>query len=189
MSQGVEKDSLTASRILRLREHTGCSVEKAKEALLQGEGSLLSAVLYLEEQGHIGTPKAQGFFSTKEYKETNPPINGTEKKKGKTLLQGCREELIDNYLELWYKDHFLGHIPVVCVMMLMPITYGSVFPLLIAPLFFGVYYRFSSVDSFLGEFNPILKRMTRMLYRLKRGFVAEIKKYYSTPVEKRSGKP
>lgn len=179
------------SRILRLREHTGCSVEKAKEALIQGEGSLLSAVLYLEEQGHIDPPKVQGFFSTKECKETRPSIHGTEKEKarGKTLLQGCREELIDNYLELWYKDHFLGHIPVVCVMLLMPITYGSVFPLLIAPLFFGVYYRFSSVDSFLGEFNPIMKRMTRTLYRLKRRFVAEIKKYYSAPTEKKTGEP
>lgn len=174
-------------RITRLTETTGCSKEKAKEAMAQGDGSLLSAVLYLEDKGHVRVAEGEGFHSTKEIPPPPPhiPLSPTLNEEHSSFFRVCREELFQNYLELWYKDQFLGHIPVGCFMFLMPVTYGSVFPLLVVPMFLGVYYRFSHTGSFLAEFNPVMKRMTKTLY----GLVRKLWKGKTSKEEKDINKP
>lgn len=160
-------------RIARLREKTGCSRDKAKEALAQGDGSLLTAVLYLEEKSHVRPPVGGGFFSSKEEQTFHDlsGFTGDGEEKPVTffyLLKMIFGELFLNFLEIWYKERFLLKIPVFLMILLMPVTYGSVFAFLIIPLFFGVQYRFSRQGSFLAEFNPVLQRLSTTLLDLSR---------------------
>lgn len=175
---GDHLDAIQQQRIDRLREKTGCSFDKAQEALSQGDGSLLHGLLYLEEKGHARIPPDHGFYSTKtqhssfQHLSTGKELEASEEWKEfqvdsstpPSLLTLCKEELLLNYLEVWYKKQMLGNIPVVCLFFLMPLSYGSVFPVLVAPMFVGVYYQFSRKESFLAEFNSVLRRISRSFY-------------------------
>lgn len=163
-------------RIQRLREKTGCSMEKVKEALTVTEsrdGSLLEALLYLENQGHAVIPEQEGFYST--FGEKTPmqfpelasfsedvetPINL------KTVTHTIKEELFHNQLEVWRGDYCVGRMPVFFLLFLMPVTYGNIFPMISIPMFFGVHYRFSHSGSFLAEFNSIIFRVSKTLNEL-----------------------
>lgn len=166
--------SIEPERLDRLQLKTGCSLEKVKEAMGQGDGSLLEGLLYLEGQGHVEIPENNGFFSTQhsgeeqslDFKNSFP-----EEHKGlRFTLQLVKEELLENYVELWYKNTYLGHIPVVCFLLLMPLTYGTLFPMIVLPMFVGVHYRFSNETSFLAEFNSVIARLSRNLYEMSSKF-------------------
>lgn len=161
-------------RIQRLREKTGCSFEKVKEALLVSEsrdGSLLEALFYLENEGHAVIPEQEGFYSTLGEKnpiqlpelsseEVETPINL------KTVARTIKEELFHNQFEVCRGDYCVGRMPVFFLLFLMPVTYGNIFPMISIPMFFGVYYRFSLGSSFLAEFNSIIFRVSKTLYEL-----------------------
>lgn len=160
-------------RITRLREKTGCSQDKAREALAQGDGSLLAAILYLEEKSHVKAPVGGGFFSSKE-EQTFLDFSELTRENEETpvtffsMVKMMFAELFLNQFEIWYKERFLLKIPVFLMIILMPATYGGVFAVLIFPMFFGMQYRFSKQGSFLAEFNPVLQRMSTALFDLKR---------------------
>lgn len=158
-------------RVERLCQKTGCSPQQAEEALSQGKGSLLSAVLYLEETGSLPVAPG-GTFSTKDFSRSPPePVEPWESElhseERKTLFSWLKEELFFNQLGLWYKEQFLFGIPVIFLLLLFPLSYGSLFPLLLLPLLFGLHYQFSAEGSFLAEFNPIMKRVTRTVSHLR----------------------
>lgn len=158
-------------QIQRLQEKTGCSREKAKEALSQGDGSLLEGLLYLERRGHA-IPVVDGFYSSERQhlqRDISPyPSSSDKEYTPLSTLEVFKKELLENYLEVRYQHKRLGHIPVICFLFLMPLSYGSVLPVLVLPMFFGVYYRFSSAGSFLAEFNPVAGRMARTLTEITR---------------------
>ncbi len=81
-----------------------------------------------------------------------------------------KRELFSNYFELWQQEQFLTRIHVLVVLLLFPLTFGSLMIVMILPMFFGIYYRFSYEGTFLAEFNPILRRASNSLYDLAKKF-------------------
>lgn len=167
---------VTTSRQERLLEKSACTLHQVEEALGQGDGSLLEGLLYLEQQGLVASPEGNGSFSTKSSGRTTAmtalPSGQTEDSwYGRGMWQVGKQELLENYLEFWYKKKYLARIPVVFLLFLMPLTYGTLFPGILIPMFFGVYYRFSSEKSFLAEFNSVLLRIARSFYEVGQNFV------------------
>lgn len=167
--------TLEEVRITRLRDKTGCSYDKAEEALSQGDGSLIVALLYLEEKSQVRIPVGGGFYSTKE--EENSFSHFPEFPQGEdtpvTFFSGAKLlfiELWENSLQIWYKERYLVKVPVLLLLLSFPFSYGSIFPLLAIPMFFGIHYRFSLQESFLAEFNPILLRMSASLFDISHKF-------------------
>lgn len=160
-------------RIKRLCDRTGCSSTEAELALAQG--SLLEAVAYLEKQGQISMESSLsvnlGHFSTLDIPETVEKEETTVKvehgSRG-TVLDWLKRELILNQFQLWRGKKFLCGIPVILLLVLFPLTFGSLLPILTLPLLVGIHYRFSYQGSFLAEFNPIMKRVTNTLTLLRK---------------------
>lgn len=154
--------SVAELRLARLAEKNNCDPSLLTEALAQG--SLLSAQLYLEEQGVARCPAHpnQGFFSTQD-----SPFATTAKLQDKkqeswtpsAFFRMVKQELFLNYLELWHKKRYLARIPVFFLLLLFPLSFGSLLLPLILPLFLGCAYRFSLEGSFLAEFNPVMTRI------------------------------
>lgn len=164
-------------QIKRLCDKTGCSRETSIQALLEHQGSLLSAFLALESQGVVSGPDLPhgGVFSTKDkhFVVETPAIPEDEPEHSWSwpLLWGhFKHEIWNNNFELWHHGVMMGKLRVPLLLLLFPLTYGSLLLLLTIPLFFGVYYRFSSQGSFLSEFNPIVKRMSTFFHKVRHMF-------------------
>lgn len=161
------------AQIQRLASKTGCDHSLCQEALVQSKGSLLSALLYLESTGHAQPPPHPngGSFSTKGIQPepvTSPTPPGETDWESPGFYTSLQHEILQNRFELWRGDHRLCKIPVAVLILLFPLTYGSLVFLLFVPLFFGIYYRFSYEGSFLSEFNPIVKRISNSLSKFGR---------------------
>ncbi len=158
------------SQILRLCQKAQCTTPEAEQALAQSQGSLLSALLYLENQGKIPCPNHpnQGFFSSKDLSlQPTTTQGGTmEKPVSGGIWKSLHRELIANYFELWKEEEYLTRMPVLVLLFLFPLTLGSLLLVLVLPLLFGLHYRFSQEQSFLAEFNPIMKRVSLTLSEL-----------------------
>lgn len=160
-------------QIQRLCQKSGCSRDVSMQALNQQQGSLLSAYLSLEAEGLIPPPEHPnaGFFSTKDMGilPDFPQIsvdNTQDHWSIPSFLHTIKSEIFQNNFELWYHNRYRCKIPVAMLLLLFPLTYGSLVLLLSLPLFFGVHYRFSSEGSLLSEFNPIVKRISNSLSKL-----------------------
>ncbi len=165
-------------RIQRLCEKTGCSPQEAEFALEQG--SLLDAVAYLEEQGQVSLAVDLGYFSTLDVsvavEETETAVMGTDACTSDTLADWLKRELLFNQFQLWRGERFLCGMPVLLLLFLFPLTFGSLLPLLTLPVLLGIHYRFSYQGSFLAEFNPIMRRVTNTLTHLRRNLFGKFKK-------------
>ncbi len=170
----MDEHLATQDRLARLQELTHCSLERCREA--DAQGSLLSAILFLEAEGDIPAPshQNQGFYSTKE--EHHLPDfsqftqHAPDPLESSSFLPLIRQEILENHFEIWTSHRYLARIPVFMLLLLFPLSYGGLFPLLLFPLFFGLHYRFSSSGSFLAEFNPIIRRIANTLHDLGRKF-------------------
>ncbi len=153
--------------IARLQEKTSCNPQDCARALSQGEGSLLSALLLLEAEGQVEAPAQGGSFSTKdqdafaEFPDFAKPQEDLWT--WPSFYQMLRQEVFDNHLCVWAGPRQLFRVPVLLIMILFPISYGTLLPLAVIPMFFGIEYRFSHHGSFLAEFNPILRRCRKAL--------------------------
>lgn len=160
------------NQIQRLVQKTGCDPLLCQEALIESKGSLLSALLSLEAKGQTPPPPHPngGFFSTKGMPEpqSSPVLEEGADWDNPGFFHSLQHEILQNHFEIWHREQFLLKIPVALLILLFPITYGSLVFLLILPLFLGINYRFSSEGSFLSEFNPIVKRISNYLSKLGR---------------------
>ncbi|MFI3254322.1 MAG: hypothetical protein R3Y63_08320 [Eubacteriales bacterium] len=150
--------------LTRLQNKTSCSIEKAQEALRDSDGSLLSAVLYLEKTGETSPPdhETKGFFSSKDVPKeviSPAPVSIPETWTVSAFFRVMKQELFLNYFQMWHQDYHISSLPVFLLLLLFPLTFGSLFLLLLIPLFFNIHYRFSLEGSFLAEFNPIMRRV------------------------------
>lgn len=165
---------ISPQQVERLCQKTSCTPEIAQEVLAEQQGSLLSAFLALEQMGQVPIPEhpSQGFFSTKDQHNLTfdallPRESPEDTWSFHGFTQFLKRELVINHLELWYKDKYWRRLPVYVLLLLFPLTYGSLLPILTLPLFLGVHYRFSQEGSFLSEFNPVLRRTTKTLTDLR----------------------
>lgn len=169
--QGLPKEA----QIQRLSQKTACAPLLCRQALVDSKGSLLSALLLLEEQGHVLPPthQNQGRFSTKDkaFVPESPvdlPLEEAEHSwSWGGFLRTFQSELLHNHFELWYGEQYLKKIPVIVLLVLFPLSYGSLAIFVTVPLFFGIHYRFSAEGSFLSEFNPIILRISKSLSELR----------------------
>lgn len=158
---------ITLEMAERLREKTGVSYAKAKEALEYSQGNLLDAMIYLEEQGEIPRPQG-GFYTTRQEEprpeeSSQPPLParsrpGAEGKKRrlKGMLRRVRGWLIDNELEVWRRDRPVTAVPVLILILLVCAAWITI-PVLVVGLFFGFRYRFSGPDLDREELNRVME--------------------------------
>ncbi len=162
------------AQVQRLAQKTGCDPALCREALVESQGSLLSALLLLEEKALVSPPDHPngGFYSTKSMGQaTEPaPMSDDLDWEGQGFWGSLQHEILHNQFEIWRGTQRLWKIPVTLLVLLFPLTYGSLVVLLILPLFFGIHYRFSSEGSFLSEFNPIVKRISNSLSNFRHLF-------------------
>lgn len=163
------------TQIQRLVKKTGCDPLLCQEALVHSQGSLFSALLHLEQEGHTSPPKHPngGCFSTKETWATLHPPPAVEEDVAwsePSFQSSLKHEILENRFQIWKGRDVVFQMPVVCLVLLFPLTYGSLVLLLFLPLFFGIHYRFSSEGSFLSEFNPIVRRTSTYLSKSTRIF-------------------
>lgn len=155
--------------LTRLEEkNPTCTPQQCLDAYHQG--SLLSAQLLLEQQGYATAPSHAngGSFCTQDLRpptDLNTLTSSQEESSGSPqgLFATLKREFWDNQLEVLYKQQYRQRIPVCMLLILFPLSYGSLLFLLLLPLFFNVSYRFSREGSFLAEFNPIIQRMSTSL--------------------------
>jgi hypothetical protein len=133
----------------KLREKANVTYEEAKAALEASDWDLLEAIVHLENQGKVETPKQE----TK--KQTQQEGAGAPKKEQdnmSNILQNITNFITNlvekgnrNALEVRRNDRIVLTLPLTVLVLLMLVFWITI-PALIISLFFGCRYRFTGRD-------------------------------------------
>ena len=151
-------------KVQQLKEHADISYEEAKEVLERANGDLLEAVILLERENRISSPKTGGYYHSKEEAKTVPTEpeaksrQSYEKDKADRISIG--EVLGDffrwagkilhkgnvNSLRVEKDGGSVMQIPITLLVILLFAAFWVVIPLAIIGLVFGYRYGFQGPD-------------------------------------------
>lgn len=148
----------TLEQVEKLRERANVSYDEAKAALDATNGDLLEALIYLEKQGKVKSPRGGGFYSSKagEPKDADGREAYREKDAGTSFgeLLGrfgrfCLRLLRKgnaNTFEVMKGGESKASVPVTVLVLLLVFAFWITLPLMVIGLFFGLRYRFQGPD-------------------------------------------
>lgn len=143
---------VTLELVDQLRKRADVSYEEAKAVLEEADGSLLDALILLEQRGKIRSDGGQSArYSTKPGEETGAPSGESqpqyedEEQKGGvwSYIGRC---LTDNRFEIWRNGVYTDSIPLILFGLLVLLAFWITLPLLGIGLLFGFRYRFAGPD-------------------------------------------
>ena len=158
---------ITLEQVERLREKANISYEEAKAVLEEAGGSLLDALILLEQRGKIhsdagksahystrpgsnGGPDAGASEAQGEAEEENARFLGialiTDGSRVKGFFQDLLRRSLDNSLEVWRRGELMTSIPLLIAVLLILVAFGITIPLLIIGLLLGCRYRLAGPD-------------------------------------------
>ncbi len=173
---------ITLEQVENLKKYADVSYEEARAALEASDGDLLEAVIFLEKNGKVETPKGGGSYTTSQSFEEStdsgmnsqvPPKNSQEsnfKKQCRILWQG--------FCDLFRKgniNHFQVHrnekevlsVPVNILILSLMIFFWITLPLLVMGLFFGCSYKFRGPDLGKESINQMMGSATNVAENIK----------------------
>lgn len=170
----------------KLREKANVSFEEAKEALVNSDGDMLDAMIYLEKQGKSTQPNGGGYYSSDgvtehEYRGANynegsrPQGDGGESFSDMMRRFGrfCARMLnkgVTNYLDATKGDRLMFSCPVLAAVVLLIFFFWITVPLFIISLFLGFRYQFRGPDLGRESFNNAMDSASQAVEEVKRSF-------------------
>jgi len=155
-------------QIEKLRERAQVSYDEARIAYEQADGDLLDALIILERQGKVASPKGGGYHRSEQ--TVSEPVNEEkEKEEDSRGRRNKNEEANNNFKEalekIWKffsglvkkgnetsfeilkdKEH-MASFPVTVLALLLLFAPWVTLPLIVIGLFFGFHYQFVSNDN------------------------------------------
>lgn len=154
---------ITLEKVEKLREYAGISYAEAKAALEETDGDLLEAVVKLEEEGKVESPKEGGYYRSRVEKEDRQEAEAHKKKEeadeevhnpsvvervgnilkwvGKIIDKGNK-----NNFTVMKKDTKILEIPLTAFALLLLFAFWAVVPILFIGLILGYRYSLSGPD-------------------------------------------
>ena len=174
----------------KLREKTGVSYAEAKEALDSSGGSMLDALIYLENQGKTNAPTGGGYYSGAGTPSTELMTTYNDEKR----YNGSGEDFSDlinrfgrfckkvinkgmtNFLDAYKGEEVILSCPVLAVVALVVFFFWVTIPLFVISLFLGVRYRFRGPDLGLDSINKVMDDTSNTVDDVKRSFTESTSK-------------
>lgn len=178
---------ITIQQVEELRKYADISFNEAKEALEKTNGDILEAIINLEKDGRIDSPKDGGFYSSKTsgqddqkggtndtpetefYDESGTSFSELVGKFtafiGKLFNKGNR-----NSFEVIKDGKKIMSIPVTILAVLAIFTFWITIPILIIGLFFGYKYRFNGPELGKENVNRAMDSASDAAENIKREF-------------------
>ena len=180
-------------KVEKLREKANVTFAEAKEALVNSNGDILDALIYLENSGKVTEPAGGGFFSGADMpaqKEQSTSSNtgsqsdssssGEEfadlmKRFGVFCLKMFNKG-IHNHLEATKGEQHLFSCPILIVILLTIFFFWVTVPLFVISLFCGFRYHFTGSDLGRDSVNSVMDSATNVVEDVKRTFVESVSK-------------
>ena len=157
---------ITLEQVERLREKANISYEEAKAVLEEAGGSLLDALILLEQRGKVNADAGRSArYSTRPGSDgnigagTNAAEDETEEdarllgialitdgSRVKGFFQDLLRRGVENSLEVWRHGELMTSIPLIIAVLLLLVAFGITLPLLVIGLLFGCRYRLAGPD-------------------------------------------
>lgn len=166
----MNENTITLEQIEHLKRTANVSYEDAREALIQVDGDLLDAMIWLERNGKTASA-APTAYSTREGEDTAQQVHSAEERYNNTALipeqtgkkasdfgQKLKRWLLDNRLEAYRPA--TGNeiqIPVGVAAILLLLSFWFVAILLIVGFCFGWRYRFAGPDLSREDVNQVME--------------------------------
>jgi len=181
------------NKVEKLREKANVSYSEAKEALDTSGGSLLDALILLENQGKVTTPAGGGFYSgadlpvqTELVPLNNNNTGSTNSGSGESFADLMKRfgnfclimfnKGLNNYLVASKGDEQLFSCPVLVVIVLTIFFFWITIILFAASLLFGFRYHFSGDDLGRDSVNSVMDSASDVADDIKRSFVDSVNK-------------
>ncbi len=179
---------ITLEQVEKLREYANVTYDEAREALEKAEGDILSALIDLERQGKVETPKGGGQYSfsktTLEVKEdvkedfgdnTDSANQSTNDKsafsKHMKSFFGWIGDLLHkgniNSFVVERKNEQLMKLPVTVLVLLLIFAFWFMVPLLVVGLFFGFRYYFQGPHLGTSKVNSAMDTVANAAEEIK----------------------
>lgn len=176
---------ISLEQVEELRKRANITYDEAKKALEETNGDILEAIINLEKQNKIQTPKGGGYYSTKydtreqnnyeksdtkgKYKEEEISVTIKEllKKTGNFIMKAI-DKGNRNHFEVVKNGERIMTLPVTIIALLVIFMFWVVFPLMIVGLFFGFRYRFSGPDLGRDDINRAMDSVAGVAENIKK---------------------
>jgi len=181
------------NKVEKLREKADVTYAEAKEALDASGGSLLDALILLENQGKVTTPPGGGFYSgadlpvqTELVPLYNSNTGSTDSGSGESFSDLMRRfgdfclkmfnKGLNNHLIATKGNEQLFTCPVLVVIVLTIFFFWITIVLFAISLLFGFRYRFSGDDLGRESVNSVMDSASDVAEDIKKSFVDSVNK-------------
>lgn len=169
-------------KVEKIIEKTGVSYEDAKNALEASSYDLLDAIIYLERQGKIASPKQESYTTSadqkncsREFEESQTyyensckdtslgeAINKFLKWCGKVIKKGC-----ETTFTVSRHDKNIISAPVILWVILLIVAFWIVVPLMVIGLFCNCRYHFTGFENTTIDINDLCDKASDACENIK----------------------
>jgi len=172
-------------KVEKIVEKTGVSFEEAKEALTAAGDDLLDAVIYLEKQGKVKSPKMDHYTTSAEEQNVSKEFEQAQS----TYEDSCKQsrfkesmhsfwervrELFQKSCEYQFRvekeDKELFSVPVILFLVAAVLAFWLVLILLIVGLFCNCRYSFQGVKPTTIDINGMCDKAAETCENIKKDF-------------------
>jgi len=173
-------------KVEKIIEKTGVSYEDAKKVLEENNYDMLDAIIALERQGKVVTPKegsytagaGQDMENVQKFELAQKQYEKDCKKNN--FKEGCRKIadffkfILKKSLEIEFcinKDgRCVAGVPVLVLVLLLLGFFWITLPLIVIGLFFGFSYSFTGVDKVILDVNDVCDKASQTAENIKNEF-------------------
>ena len=173
-------------KVEKIIEKTGVSYEDAKKVLEENNYDMLDAIIALERQGKVVTPKegsytagaGQDMENVQKFELAQRQYEKDCKKNN--FKEGCRK--IADFFKFIFKKSLeiefcinkdgrcVAGVPVLVLVLLLLGFFWITLPLIVIGLFFGISYSFTGVDKVILDVNDVCDKASQTAENIKKEF-------------------
>ncbi len=172
-------------KVEKLREKTGVSYEDAKKVLEQNNYDMLEAIIALEREGKVNTPKdgtyytgaSQDMENVRKYELAQRQYAGSNQsnvKDGFKKIGDFFAKIFHKSMEIEFcinKDGVQkANVPLLVLIILVLGFFWITVPLIVIGLFFGFSYNFTGVDKVVVDVNDVCDKASQTAENIKNEF-------------------
>lgn len=170
-------------KVEKLREKTGVSYEDAKIALEANNYDLLDAIIDLERQGKIASPKQESYTTSPDGNETSKEFEQAQA----SYENACKETSLGEAFNKFFKwcgriikkgcdtsftvsrhEREIISVPVIVLVLLLLFAFWIVLPLLVVGLFCNCKYHFKGFESTSIDINELCDKASDVCENIKK---------------------
>lgn len=176
-------------KVEKIREKTGVSFEEAKRVLEEKNYDMLDAVIELERQGKVVTPKEGSYTAgASQEMENLRKFEDAQKQYEKDCKKASVKELFHNlgeFFRVLFKKSIeiefninkngkkIASAPLLVLIVLLLGFFWVTVPTIIIGLFFGISYNFTGVDKVVVDVNEVCDKASQTAENIKNEFKKE----------------